>query len=106
MLETNLVIRRSTARARTEILSVPEIPTVIFCGTDLIAIGAMNALQQAGTRVPKDISVVGIDNLRFAFLARPPLTTVNVPREELGCLLSMRSIRCCSSNATKGLNTP
>jgi LacI family transcriptional regulator len=67
-----------------KILSAPDIPTVIFCGSDLIAMGAMNALQEAGVRVPEDISIVGIDNLPFAFLTRPPLTTVSVPREELG----------------------
>jgi DNA-binding LacI/PurR family transcriptional regulator len=72
------------ASAVQDILSAPVIPTVIFCGSDLIAMGAMNALQQSGVRVPEDISIVGIDNLSFAFLTRPPLTTVSVPREQLG----------------------
>jgi DNA-binding LacI/PurR family transcriptional regulator len=66
------------------VLSQPEIPTVIFCGNDLIAMGAMNALEEAGVRVPEDISVIGIDDISFAFLARPPLTTISVPRERLG----------------------
>ena len=72
------------ASAVRDILVAPEIPTVIFCGSDLIAMGAMSALEEAGVRVPDDISVVGIDNISFATLARPPLTTINVPREELG----------------------
>ena len=72
------------ASAVQEILAAPELPTVIFCGSDLIAMGAMNALQQAGVKVPEDVSIVGIDNLSFAFLTRPPLTTVSVPREQLG----------------------
>jgi LacI family transcriptional regulator len=72
------------ASAVRDILVAPEIPTIIFCGSDLIAMGAMSALEQAGVRVPEDISVVGIDNITFATLARPPLTTINVPREELG----------------------
>ena len=59
-------------------------PTVIFCGSDLIAMGAMSALEEAGVRVPEEVSVVGIDNIAFASLARPSLTTINVPREELG----------------------
>ena len=45
---------------------------------------AMSALEEAGVRVPEDVSVVGIDNIAFAGLARPSLTTINVPREELG----------------------
>lgn len=66
------------------ILDVPQLPTVIFCGSDLIAMGAMSALEEAGIRVPEDISIVGIDNIAFATLARPPLTTIHVPRENLG----------------------
>jgi LacI family transcriptional regulator len=72
------------ASAVQDILSASDIPTIVFCGSDLIAMGAMNALQEAGVRVPEDVSIVGIDNLPFAFLTRPPLTTVSVPREELG----------------------
>ena len=72
------------ALAVKDILNAPELPTVIFCGSDLIAMGAMSALEEAGVRVPEDISVVGIDNISFATLARPSLTTINVPREKLG----------------------
>ena len=72
------------ASAVKAILASPEMPTVIFCGSDLIAMGAMSALEEAGVRVPEEISVVGIDNIAFASLARPSLTTINVPREELG----------------------
>ena len=74
-----------------QILAAKHTPTVIFCGSDLIAMGAMLALEAAGLSVPKDISVVGIDDLSFAFLARPPLTTVSVPREQLG-LLSFQAL--------------
>jgi LacI family transcriptional regulator len=72
------------ASAVREILSAEEIPTAIFCGSDLIAMGAMSALEDAGVKIPVDISVVGIDDISFAFLARPPLTTISVPREQLG----------------------
>ena len=72
------------ASAVRDILSAPDIPTVIFCGSDLIAMGAMSALESLGVRVPEDISIVGIDDIAFAVLARPPLTTISVPRERLG----------------------
>ena len=72
------------ASAVRTILSVDEIPTVIFCGSDLIAMGAMSALEDAGVKIPEDVSIVGIDDISFAFLARPPLTTISVPRERLG----------------------
>ena len=72
------------ASAVREILSRREIPTVLFCGNDLIAMGAMSALEESGARVPEDVSVIGIDDIFFAYLARPPLTTISVPREQLG----------------------
>ena len=72
------------ASAVREILSRKEIPTVVFCGNDLIAMGAMTALEESGARVPEDVSVIGIDDIFFAYLARPPLTTISVPREQLG----------------------
>jgi DNA-binding LacI/PurR family transcriptional regulator len=76
----------SGASAVRAILSAQDKPTVIFCGSDLIAMGAMSALEQAGVEVPRDISVVGIDDISFAFLARPPLTTIRVPREHVGAV--------------------
>ena len=72
------------ASAVRALVAAPELPTVIFCGSDLIAMGAMNALEEAGVRIPEDVSVIGIDDISFAFLARPPLTTIRVPRERLG----------------------
>ena len=46
----------------------------------------MNALTEAGIGVPEDVSVVGFDDIDFAKLARPPLTTVSLSRENLGRL--------------------
>jgi DNA-binding LacI/PurR family transcriptional regulator len=74
----------SGASAVKAILAVDDIPTVIFCGSDLIAMGAMLALEEAEVEVPRDVSIVGIDDISFAVLTRPPLTTISVPREELG----------------------
>lgn len=76
----------SGASAVKSILSAPETPTVIFCGSDLVAMGALTALEDAGIDVPRDISVVGIDDISFAHLTRPPLTTISVPREQLGII--------------------
>ena len=72
------------ASAVRAVLSTTDKPTAIFCGSDLIALGAMSALEEKGARIPEDISVIGIDDIPFAFLARPPLTTIRVPRERVG----------------------
>jgi DNA-binding LacI/PurR family transcriptional regulator len=83
ILDSNYRVDAGASAVRT-ILEQRKIPTVLFCGNDLIAMGAMNALEEAGVSVPDDVSVVGIDDIVFAFLARPPLTTIRVPREHLG----------------------
>jgi len=83
VLESNYRVDAGASAVR-EVLSGPQIPTVLFCGNDLIAMGAMSALEESGVRVPEDVSVIGIDDIFFAFLARPPLTTIRVPREQLG----------------------
>jgi DNA-binding LacI/PurR family transcriptional regulator len=85
VISTNYRIDAGASAVRA-ILSEPEKPTVIFCGSDLIAMGAMSALEQAGIEIPDDISVIGIDDISFAFLARPPLTTIRVPRERVGAV--------------------
>ena len=89
------------ASAVQAILSVKDAPTVIFCGSDLIAMGAIIALEEAGIDVPKDVSIVGIDDIPFSFLVRPALTTIGVPREQMGRtsfaaldkLLKLKSLR-------------
>jgi len=53
-------------------------------GSDLIALGAMSALEEAGARIPEDISVIGIDDISFAFLATPAADHHPVPRERVG----------------------
>ena len=72
------------AAAIQVILAARKTPTVIFCGSDLIAMGAMMALEEAGIKVPQDMSVIGIDDIPFSLLMRPALTTIRVPRKELG----------------------
>lgn len=57
----------------------------IFCGSDQIARGALDALREAGRRVPEDVGVVGVDNWEvMAEACRPPLTTIDLNLRELG----------------------
>ncbi|HJR07474.1 MAG TPA: LacI family DNA-binding transcriptional regulator [Pyrinomonadaceae bacterium] len=61
-----------------------EMPTAIVVANDMMALGVMQELRERGVEVPRDVSVVGFDDIAFASLAAPPLTTVSLPREELG----------------------
>lgn len=65
----------------------------IFTGSDEAAMGTLEALRQAGKRVPEDIAVVGFDDLRLARHLAPPLTTVQVPIEEGGYAAAKALVR-------------
>ncbi len=67
-----------------QLLSLPEPPTAVFAVSDRTAIGAMDAIKDAGLRIPDDISVVGIDDVRDSAYSTPPLTTFSVPKYDLG----------------------
>lgn len=56
----------------------------VFVASDVVALGAIGALRQAGRRVPDDVSVVGFDDIPLAGYFDPPLTTVRLPAYELG----------------------
>lgn len=61
-----------------------SLPTAFFADNDAIAVGAMRALVESGYKIPKDISIVGFDDLDYASVTHPPLTTVHVPRFDIG----------------------
>ncbi|MFF3607910.1 LacI family DNA-binding transcriptional regulator [Streptomyces sp. NPDC002463] len=67
-----------------ELLQVPERPTAVFAGSDLQAIGVMEAARACGLRVPEDLSVVGYDDVMIARWSSPPLTTIHQPLREMG----------------------
>ena len=70
--------------AASEILTEKTVPTAVVVANDLMALGAMQEFKAAGLRVPQDISIVGFDDIAFAALSEPPLTTVVSPRVEIG----------------------
>jgi DNA-binding LacI/PurR family transcriptional regulator len=59
-------------------------PTAIVCGNDLTAIGVLHRAYDGGLRVPQELSVVGFDDILLAEYTQPALTTVAVPRAEIG----------------------
>ncbi len=58
--------------------------TAIFAQNDMMAIGAMKALEEKGLKVPEDIAVIGFDNIPLSSFVTPTLSTVTVPIYELG----------------------
>ena len=70
--------------ATLPLLDLPTPPNAIVCHNDLIAIGAMQAVQQRGLSVPNDIAITGFDDVLSAAYVSPPLTTYRQPKFELG----------------------
>jgi len=72
------------ASATEAMLTDPEPPTAIVCYNDLTAVGALRAVRRAGLRVPRDVSIVGFDDIEMAAWTDPPLTTVRQPTDAMG----------------------
>lgn len=73
------VLVKEGAAAMRQLLAIADPPTAVFCSGDLLAYGAMHAIEEAGLRVPGDIAVVGFDDEPANAFVRPSLTTVRVP---------------------------
>jgi len=67
-----------------QLLSQPRGPTAIFAISDKTAFGAMEAIKQSGLNIPKDISIIGFDDVYEARLTIPRLTTIRVPKMNMG----------------------
>jgi DNA-binding LacI/PurR family transcriptional regulator len=72
--------------AANSLLSMHEPPTAIFAFNDLMAVGALSNALERGLVIPRDLSVVGFDDVRPALYANPPITTVRQSKYEIGVL--------------------
>ncbi|WP_035846529.1 LacI family DNA-binding transcriptional regulator [Kitasatospora azatica] len=87
VLEYGVSLNRGETAARAaaaELLGRPDRPHAVVCDDDVVASGLYQAAADLGLRIPEDVSVVGIDNIAVAALLTPPLTTVDLPGEQLG----------------------
>jgi LacI family transcriptional regulator len=80
-------------QAMRALLAQRERPTATFCANDLLALGAHKACTQAGVSIPRAMSLVGCDDIAFARLVTPELTTVAVPARELGARAARLIVR-------------
>lgn len=71
-------------KAAQELLSLPVRPDGIFCNNDPLALGAMDAILEAGLRIPEDICIIGVGNVRYADLLRVPLSSIDQNNMLLG----------------------
>ncbi len=59
-------------------------PTAVFCGNDVLAVGALRRARELGLDVPGDVSIIGFDDIELSQVTYPMLTTVHVPHREMG----------------------
>jgi LacI family transcriptional regulator len=77
-------------------------PTAVACFSDQLAIGALHAAHDRGYSLPAELSVTGFDDISFAENAYPPLTTVSVPKEELGRLAASALVAIVAAESAAG----
>jgi len=88
--------------AMSRLLQLPAPPTAVFCGNDILAIGAIVCAKEQGLRIPRDLSVVGFDDLEISAYYDPPLTTMAVPAYDMG----RTAAKILIENIRGEINTP
>jgi LacI family transcriptional regulator len=83
-VQTGDFLLRSGYEATKRLLELPEPADAICCASDVAAVGAIKAIQEAGLRCPEDVAVTGFDDAEWAAELVPPLTTVRQPSREMG----------------------
>jgi DNA-binding LacI/PurR family transcriptional regulator len=76
--------RRDGAEAMRQLLALDSPPDAVFCFNDLLALGAIRALHEAGCHIPDDVAVIGFDDIEEAGFAIPSLTTIAPDKEQMG----------------------
>jgi LacI family transcriptional regulator len=79
--------------AMRSLLALDEPPTAVFAASDMMAVGAIKAIEEAGLRCPDDVAVVGFDDIQLAELVSPALTTVRQDKRALGATAATSLVR-------------
>jgi LacI family transcriptional regulator len=83
-----------------EIMNNGGRPTVVMCGNDVLAVGALRRALELGLRVPEDISITGFDDIELARIVTPSITTVHVPHREMGRRAAVELVKMVESKST------
>ncbi|WP_156724803.1 LacI family DNA-binding transcriptional regulator [Streptomyces apocyni] len=89
--------------AGARLLGLADRPTAVFCANDLLALGVLQAIYDAGKSVPDDLAIVGYDDIEFAAAAAVPLTSVRQPAVTMG---AMAAELLLEETETEGADTP
>jgi DNA-binding LacI/PurR family transcriptional regulator len=81
---TDDFLEESGSRATSQLLALKDRPTAVFAPSDMLAVGAYRAIKDVGLEIPRDVAVVGYDDILAASMLSPPLTTVRTPYYDFG----------------------
>lgn len=87
------------AEAFSCLMAKDQPPTVVMCGNDVLAVGALHRARAMGLSVPKAVSITGFDDIELAKVASPALTTVHVPHRQMGTEAAHCLVRMVRENA-------
>lgn len=90
---------KNVVESYSKILASPKRPSAVVCANDWFAIGVLKAAENAGLRVPEDLSMVGFDDVEIASMVSPQLTTVRVPTMEMGACAASVLLRITADPA-------
>jgi LacI family transcriptional regulator len=91
VIETPYEIENGAAAFETLMRADPK-PSVVMCGNDVLAAGAISKANELGLKIPDDVSITGFDDIELASIVQPPLTTVHVPHREMGRLAAQELV--------------
>jgi LacI family transcriptional regulator len=105
--DPNLVVHCGSSHAEgyaamQQLLALNERPTAVFVHNDILAMGAMRAMYDEGLAVPGDVSLVGYDDIASAAYLSPPLTTVRIPKVEMGALAGRTIMQLAQGEQASG----
>ncbi len=90
--------------ALEELMTGEDRPTVVMCGNDVLAAGALRRAQEIGLNVPNDVSITGFDDIELARIVTPSITTVHVPHREMGRKAAIELVKMVE-NLSEGVST-
>ncbi len=78
------------------------LPSALFCANDIVACGCLKAFDEAGIKVPGDVSIIGFDDLPLASVSSPPLSTIRISKSHMGRL----AVQLLTSRMNVKVQTP
>lgn len=91
-IEVGTTVHGSYDSMKKWLATNPQLPTAFFVENDIMALGCMRAMSERGIRIPDEVSMVGFDDLPYASICNPPLTTARIPNREMGEIAVRRLI--------------